>query len=498
MYTNINITNNSDQFKYIIEYIPSSWDKECNIDYLNGVMINDEFAEQISFTYNEQNYIKYNNHWYSVNEKPSNQFIPKISKLNTIRIYFPSFSVDTYHTGHKYALTVNTWICGKYVVLGTYIINRYDSHAVYGDKKILNDNYYECIDLPILDPLSLIYSDDWEEWRRNICGEADDKYMINTDGVILCCSLHPVIPAEVGYMKLSGYDGGQNHINFQDHNYQLVLNASTNITKSLNSNERPAISLNLQFNKYYKGSLEEYLFETYGLSGCKIKYELVIGNENDVYVLLESELLDLTDSYKFDKDKICEYNFDNGDGWKPGIYIIGSVNIVDSNNESVLYLLSNEIPFTEDILKYFIKTEFIDDKGKIINNVKLKNVNMNLININAVNKTENRIIKVDNINDNQNNIYQTVFYRVSDSTDIIIRPSINENICINLDMYKHLVKSFIIQVEGVKFAEIGRSKSGIIFKIIGGKLPKKNNSGQYYILNQDSENITAGKYTYLV
>ena len=62
MYTNINITNNSDQFKYIIEYIPSSWDKECNIDYLNGVMINDEFAEQISFTYNEQNYIKYKNH----------------------------------------------------------------------------------------------------------------------------------------------------------------------------------------------------------------------------------------------------------------------------------------------------------------------------------------------------------------------------------------------------------------------------------------------------
>ena len=38
---------------------------------------------------------------------------------------------------------------------------------------------------------------------------------------------------------------------------------------------------------------------------------------------------------------------------------------MDSNNESVLYLLSNEIPFTEDILKYFIKTEFIDDKGKI-------------------------------------------------------------------------------------------------------------------------------------
>lgn len=496
MYTNINITNNSDHFKYIVEYLPQEWQEDCGIDYLNGMMIQNEFVKQISFIYDNKECIKYNNHWYNLNDVAINSFIPNNPKLNRIRLYFPLFSVDTYHTGHKYALTVNTWICGKCVLLGTYIINRYDSLAIH--KNFFNENYYECVDLPILDPLDLIYSDEWKEWRQQICGESADYSAINTEGTLLCCSLHPVVSVENGYMKLNNYEGGQNHISLQDPNYQLLLNISTNLDKSLEKNERPAILFNIKFNKYYEKSLKDYLLETYGLSNCKLKYELIIGNKDDVYVLLESELLDLVNTYKFDKDKISEYNFDNGDGWKPGIYIMGSVNIINEDNESVIYLLSNEIPFTEDILKYFIKSDFVDSKGKIVNNVKLKNVDMNLININAVNKTENKVIKVDNIGDNQNNIYQTVFYRVSDLADIVIRPSINENICINLDMYKHLVKSFIIQIEGIKFTEIGRNKSGIIFKVIGNKLPKKVMSGQYYILNQDSESITAGKYTYLV
>ena len=74
----------------------------------------------------------------------------------------------------------------------------------------------------------------------------------------------------------------------------------------------------------------------------------------------------------------------------------------------------------------------------------------------------------------------------------------NENICINLDQYKHLVKSFILQIEGVKFIEIGRTKSGVVFKVIGNKLPKQIQTGQYYILNQDSDLVTSGKYTYEV
>jgi hypothetical protein len=65
-------------------------------------------------------------------------------------------------------------------------------------------------------------------------------------------------------------------------------------------------------------------------------------------------------------------------------------------------------------------------------------------------------------------------------------------------MYKHLVKTFILQIEGIKFVEIGRLKSGIVFKVFGSRLPKKISQGQYYILNQDYDMITSGKYIYEV
>jgi hypothetical protein len=68
---------------------------------------------------------------------------------------------------------------------------------------------------------------------------------------------------------------------------------------------------------------------------------------------------------------------------------------------------------------------------------------MNILNINAVNKTVNNIIQVEKTSDNLNLMAQTFFYRVTDAQDILIRPMVNENICINLDSYKHLVKSFV-------------------------------------------------------
>ena len=314
---------------------------------------------------------------------------------------------------------------------------------------------------------------------------------------MLSCSLYPVIESSGEYMKLDGYEGGQNYIRFNDGDNYLNLNISTNTTNSLATNEQPAVLFELSFNKYYE-SLKDYLFETYGMKSYKIEYELVIGNSDNIYATYQSGKIDLVSSYRFNKDIINKNNFDNGIGWVHGIYMMGSVNIIDDDNESVIYLLSNKIPFTEEVLKYFIKSDFVDKNGLVVNNIKLNEVNMNLLNINAVNKIENKIIKVDKIGDNRANIHKTIFFRVSDLNDLIIKPEINENVCINLDLYKHLVKSFVIQIEGIKFAEIGRNKSGVIFKIIGNKLPRKNNSGQYYILNQDFESITGGKYTYFV
>ena len=122
---------------------------------------------------------------------------------------------------------------------------------------------------------------------------------------------------------------------------------------------------------------------------------------------------------------------------------------------------------------------------------------MNLINLNVMNKIENQVVQIDRPVDAKSNIIQPIFYKAVDGTNITVHPAVTELLCINLDQYKAVVTSFILQIEGVHFVEYGRNASGVLFKVIGGKLPKEITQGIYYILNQDSELVTTGKYTYL-
>lgn len=502
LYTNINISNQTDAFTYIFEYIQGTTAIETQTEYLNGVNVCDVHLDDILFIHDNIQYVKHNNHWHKIDYNEATwMYTTNFCKESVVRLYFPQFSVDTYRTGHKYAVTISTWICGKHIILGSYLINRHDALACDGLKKFYNNDYYEYIDLPILDPFHLMYSDDWKEWRQKICNESQNPDSINSVGSILQCTLQTVSLIDGEYVEIDGYTGGQSSINITkyDNNY-LNLSISSNTLEPLKNNEAPAIKFKLNFNEYYD-DLGEYLLETYGLHNCKLKYKLAIGNNETLFLDPEecsSDYIDPTPTYEFYKSDINKDNFESREGWIDGIEIVGSVDIISEEGESILTLLSNKIPFTKELYKYFMRTDFYDKFGYTINNVNLDELNMNLININAVNKTENKIIKVDRPDSNKANIYQTSFYRVVDALDIVIRPEVNENICINLDSYKHLVDSFLLQIEGVKFIEIGRLKSGIVFKVLGNRLPKKISRGQYYILNQASEVVTSGKYIYEV
>lgn len=511
MLTNINITNNIDNYTYIIEY-ESVNDTVCNgseLAYINNHYFDDDkntyFDDIILLRNDDTKYIKYYNHWYPIpidNDKQIRMTddLPLTYKTGKLRLYFPQHSVDTYNTGHKYALTVTTWICGNCVVLGSYIINRFDALACSKIKNINNILYYECIEFDMIDPLSLLYSDSWKNWRQKICNESTNPDMVNSVGSILYCTLYPVIESNDGYIKLDGYEGGQNSINITDDEKDfLKLNISANIHKPLKRNERPAINCKLDFNKYYNGDLGDYLKETYGGDQVyKIQYELVIGNEDELYVVNTSPLLVPTNTYSFTKDVITSQNFQNGIGWKPGISIVCSANIVNLDGDSILYLLSNKIPLTEDVFRYFVGEDFIDKHEYIVNNVNIDEVDMNFLNLNIVNKIENNVIQIDkHINDKSGVMIQPVFFKMVDASNIIIHPEVIETICINLDQYKSNVKTFIIQIEGVKFIEYGKNNSGVLFKIVGNKLPGVSTTGTYYILNQDSELVTTGKYTYV-
>lgn len=113
-----------------------------------------------------------------------------------------------------------------------------------------------------------------------------------------------------------------------------------------------------------------------------------------------------------------------------------------------------------------------------------------------INKTIQNVVEMTAQTDSKSNIIQPVFFRSRELASIIVHPAVTENICINLDAYKASVERFYIKIEGVAFYEIGRTESGVIFKISGNMLPGQLTNGTYYILNQDAELVTTGKYKY--
>lgn len=509
--TNINLQNEDEIFQYVVEYIRTPLDEtDVNFDlgYVRPIKISDDvILQDIVFCNGNEKVktIKHLNHWYNIelgrSSETSNlvihEYIPEKYNTSKIRIYFPNYSCDIYRKSSKYALTIGTWICNQYIILNSYILDRIDALACDGMKTFYDERYHEYIELPIVDPMDLIYSDDWSNWRKNICGEPENSDLINSVGSILYCTLYPIEDVESGYVKNNFCSGGQNSIRLTEQKTDFLnLTIKSNTNRSLLRNERPSIVCNIVFNKYYDADFEDYLKETYGLSECKVQYELVIGDKDNIYSMCRGSIIDPKTEYIFTKEDITEYNFENGDGWVPGISIKCSMNVLNEYDDTILTLISNELPLTEDLFRYFIKTDFVDSYGYTVNNVNLEDVDMKMYNINAVNKTENKVVKIDKPFENKQNIGQTMFYRVSDSYSIFIYPEVSENICINLDRYKHLVKSFILQIEGIKFVEIGRIQSGVIFKVIGNKLPKKQTSGQYYVLDQDTNVVTSGQYTY--
>jgi hypothetical protein len=164
------------------------------------------------------------------------------------------------------------------------------------------------------------------------------------------------------------------------------------------------------------------------------------------------------------------------------------ITYVHPNNET--YILSNEVPITQEIFKYFVGWDLVSLKNR------QKIDDMKITNYTLVNKIVNEIVQLERPDKSKSNIIQPVFFRSVDSEFITIHPSVTENICINLDNYKSKVKSFILQIENCTFTPIGVNQYGIIFKVTGNILPQEITEGTYYILDENSELVTKGKYKY--
>lgn len=478
IYTNINLSDNTRTFTYMVGFediTDPTYNETTDIKYKT-----DKFTHSLLIKSDKLNISKRKDNIWETNINIDNYDDLNIdTKFSKIYIYFPDYSIDTFSTGTYYAIGVNLFINNSNINLGTFIVNRTETLASNTINNYSN-NYQEYISFDIINPLNIIYGKEWEDFRKNI---------INNNYYDWGCSLniymYPVIENDGVYIIKDKYDGGYNSINLYESNNYLNLILSHNLNDI--DNNDPELYLHINYNDNFN-DLKSYIYSIYGIDNIKLYYNLFIKDKNNVYMgPIEFESLDISDITV----PLSALSVDSWDGYKEGLSIIASASIVDENNKEIIFLKSYELPLTQEIYCYLIKSN-----NNFPKNINLNNINMNQLNINVVNKTEQKIIKLDKPNDSKSNIIQPVFFKARDLANIIIHPEVTEYISINLDSYKALVKTFIIQIEGCKFVESGRSSAGVIFKIIGNNLPKETESGTYYILNEDYSLITNGKYTY--
>lgn len=605
-YTNINIADNEDFYQYLIEYPGESLLSFDKTYKYTATYIPKSNETCINFINDSSKVIRNGNVWIDgLSAKYSSVNIPDKLYTKKLKIYFPQFSPEVYDQNIKYVLTVNTWINGFRIVLGSFILNRIDSIASPEIIKKYNGEYYEYIEISILDPWVILYDDSWKSFRSNICHESN---LLNITEAVLYFSLYPIENGEDGgYIMKDGYQGGQNSINISNsEDDYLRLTISPNILTSkifcqplkndyikslwvveeeynptslktnaqspgrcncnaIGSNKAyhiwqgedvsydqtpctscgctdlsegiikdvvneyllgeggdigqlivsgswmPSINCNIYYNNTYK-NLQEYFEETYNVTQpLYLEYHLVVRDKDNIYTtkiektsaehytFYDTGINDKTQANIINWPWVDEY-YRKSDNNSLYMQCIVTVQFREGDSyRDFIYIRSNILPLTQELLGYFINRDpnnISETEDKNIYYVNLDNVDMNLYTINAVNKTINKIYQLDNPSDSKANIIQPIFFKARDAANIVIHNAVTENICINLDSFKSKVKTFIIQIENTPFTEIGRTSAGVIFKIIGNKLPGNSTSGVYYILNENGDLITNGNYRY--
>ena len=474
-YTNINIKSEDKTFKYIVE----------KTDRIETITANSQlkcfFSDKGVYFFNntEKNVYPDKNVWKNINEKrikPYTETIPEVIDMVSFNLYFPRYSVDTYIKNVNYALTINTWVNGVYVYLGSYLINRMNSTAPNtGVKKFLNTEYYEYISVTTIDPYSIIYSDDWAQFRNVVCREKiENGLQKNNSASNINITLTPVKMIDGVWIKIDGYDSSQSVIQILNENNYLSANLSYE-----NINGEPKFNCDVKFNPIYNGDLELYLKETYQIFGeVTLRYGFVIGDKEYPYKYKEKIFNNFETYVTFELD---DFVFDSWNDYIEGmsaqVYFI-----VQKDDVDIIAISSNKVFITQEEFKYFMQEE--------IRNVNLDN--MEIKKFDVVNIIENKVVSVERPQDYKTNVVKPIFVKVQDTDTIRLHRNVTENISINLDAYKNKVSSFVIKIGDMNYYEIGRINSGIVFKIVGSNLPE--NDGLYYILNEVGELVTSGKY----
>ena len=504
-HANINIDSPKGLMKYFVEYLD-------NADHVRNDMVYvDHIGGSIDFMSGDTGVVRNENEW-SVIPIPgsaSRLFMPSTYDVSSVNIYFPRFSVETYEKKVKYAVTINTWVHGRPVYLANLIIDRNNVVAADRVRKFANEDYYECLNIKIIDPWNLVYGEEWKLFRQEICGEEvanDGSYVpvevpfivgpgvgrgeLNNTGSIINITIHPVREAEENtFIEMDDYHGGQNSINLADEvTDYLTVRMEDNRHDGSYYEDELVFKVSPSYNQSYDQTADgfkQYIKETYLVDVYHMKLEVVIQDDEDVFKIIEREID--TPWQTVSRDELM---FDSWDGYHEGLFIRAFLKLYQADEEDAfIYLTTNRILLTQELFSYMVGEN-------PLSKVYLESLDMNNYTINAVNKVQQNVIQMERPDDYKANIIKPVFFRARELGGLVIHPAVTEQICINLDQYKSKVDKFMIKIEDTTFIEFGRTTAGVIFKIVGNNLPNKKTSGLYYILDQDTELVTTGQYVY--
>ena len=342
-YTNVNIKSGDKSFKYIVEYLEE--DIKISSDIKTKYFYNDTSL----FFYNEleSNVLSNKNTWKDIKEKDTKTYndtaiLPNITNLSTFNLYFPRYSVDTYVKNVHYVLTINTWVNGVCIYLGSYLINRRNAIAPStGVKKFLNDEYYEYVSVNTLNPLHLNYSDEWAQFRQVFCGEKiEDGLQKNNSASNINITITPVKMIDGVWIKLDEYDSSQSVIPISNEKNYLTANLKFN-----NIGGKPEFNCGITFNPVYNGDFELYLNETYQIFGnVDLKYCFVIGDKENPYKYKEITKNNFETSAIFE---LSDFVFDSWTDFIEGMYAQVYF-IVQKNDNDIIVISSNKVFITQE------------------------------------------------------------------------------------------------------------------------------------------------------
>lgn len=370
MRNNINIKGNNQVFPYLIEYAKS------NISYGNKNVFWHNDGGIIKLLDNDIQYHRNKNDWYLISEAgftENNSYIPKEVHTSKIKVYIPNHSVSTYKRGIKYALTMYTWINGVKIDLGSFLFSPNDSMAISkGTVKNGNSEYFEMVEFDIIDPFYLLYSDEWDTFRKNVCHEPQRT---NNNAPPLYVSLFVVNRYDGRYMMTEDWIGGSTCFTISNETDFLSLQLSV-------SNDPLGFKITMPMNDQYNWLLD-YLYETYGINTGHDNIRFVLGFKNSDSLIV-GPIIPYSAKESFGKiEQVIEWDYvDDGSALKTffsdwnaydeGWTAFASFAVIDTkyndlNGIEELSLISNEVPITQEIFAMFTNggSEIISDYKSI-------------------------------------------------------------------------------------------------------------------------------------